>query len=148
MSSPSLHVVFPVEDWPGWSIPSLDMRLESEETTTTTTAILSGQRNSATISVDSEVHSDYSCDSPIFLSRSAKRALKFAMRTDLLDDLRREAFVYDEPLLELQGQSIPRCFGLFTGTSPDSGEEIGCLVLELCEGCIDTPFDKLGVNIR
>lgn len=111
-------------------------------------------RKSITVSVDSEAHSDYSCDSPVFrasLVESSKQetsvALKFAMREDLIPYLAEEAGVYTGALEPLQGRAIPYCYGLYVGSGED-GQSIACLVLEHWGECLHQPFDKLSLDIR
>lgn len=111
-------------------------------------------RKSITVSVDSEAHSDYSSDSPVFRAsfvESSKQgttvALKFAMREDLIPYLAEEAGVYTGALEPLQGSAIPHCYGLYVG-SGEEGQSIACLVLEHWGECLRQSFDKLSLDIR
>ena len=43
-----------------------------------------------------------------------------------------EAKLYDTVLMPLQGEDVPRCLGLFSGTSSLTRKPIACLLFEYC----------------
>ncbi|KAF5365116.1 hypothetical protein D9758_011024 [Tetrapyrgos nigripes] len=175
----ALRVNFP-QNWPGWHVSeyilneSLDKESFSLSQDENTPALINA-------TVDSEMHSDYCSDSPVFrgfirdadctkllesdsywlpktnptsassspLSSPAAISvvLKFAMREDLVEDLAQEAAVYFGPLKSLQGKSIPRCFGFYTGAGVE-GQEIACLVLECWGEVLSEPFAMLSLDVR
>ncbi|KAJ7176468.1 hypothetical protein C8R46DRAFT_1346512 [Mycena filopes] len=59
-------------------------------------------------------------------------ALKFAHGEEELEDLQREAGLYEQELKGLQGTVVPKCYGLYT--TKIQGTPLGCLLLEYCAG--------------
>ncbi|KAF8176313.1 hypothetical protein BJ912DRAFT_1063980 [Pholiota molesta] len=57
--------------------------------------------------------------------------LKYSRNLQALASLEREYSFYAQQLASLQGSVIPKCFGLFKGTSCNL--TLGCLVLEHCQ---------------
>ncbi|KIY43145.1 hypothetical protein FISHEDRAFT_78798 [Fistulina hepatica ATCC 64428] len=128
--------------------------------------------------VASEVRNDYSSDSPVFFAsivstsdsadtagfierqnasrnvetevdRSQALILKFALRSDLIEDLYQEYLVYTSLLSSVQGIYVPRCLGLFVGQLPDDdGRDAACLVTDWGGNCIDIPFQDVPTDIR
>lgn len=144
----TLRVKFP-GTWPGWHIPEYTLTAVQHPLPTSDSA-----RKAITVSVDSEPHSDYSSDSPVFraslLTGSPKRptvALKFALREDLIPDLEEEAAIYTGALEPLQGITVPHCYGLYVGEG-EGGEPVACLVLEYWGECIRQPFEQLPLEVR
>ncbi|KAJ8480843.1 hypothetical protein ONZ45_g15515 [Pleurotus djamor] len=78
--------------------------------------------------------------------------LKFALRADLIPDLVAESFVYQGPLLGLQGKSIPRSYGLFENAPDENNDDgqraVACLVLEDWGECLKVPFAALDMPLR
>ncbi|KAJ7271884.1 hypothetical protein B0H12DRAFT_1091868 [Mycena haematopus] len=144
MSFPmTLRVKFPTAQWPGWHVPEFSL----------TSLIPSPASSPITVSVDPESHSDYSSDSPVFraslegCSEAPAFALKFAMREDLVLGLEEESRIYCNALQTLQGTTIPRCFGIYTGIG-EAGQQIACLVLEYWGECLQQPFPVLPLDLK
>ena len=68
-------------------------------------------------------------------------AVKWVRGKRAIMSLRREAEMYDGPLIPLQGQVVPIFGGLFTVTTQD-GCDIGCSILEWCPDNDHTTFEK------
>lgn len=58
--------------------------------------------------------------------------LKFAVGQEDVQKLKHEAQFYQHELRQLAGDAVPKCYGFFTGMARD--KELGCLVLDLCNG--------------
>jgi len=144
MNNPTtLRVKFP--QWPGWHVSEFSL----------TSLIPPSSHDSAqkiTVSVDPESRSDYSSDSPVFRAsiegtEAPVFALKFAMREDLVDGLEEESRIYHDALQTLQGTTVPRSYGLFTGMG-EEGQQIACLVLEHWGDCLQQPFPLLPLDLK
>ncbi|THU80253.1 hypothetical protein K435DRAFT_784150 [Dendrothele bispora CBS 962.96] len=178
----ALRVQFP-QNWPGWRVPEYFLNESSDVDISSSRREQHGKQIVVTTTVESEMHSDYCSDSPVFrgyirdadckkllssyalppmptttAASSAKTtcptssasipvALKFAMREDLMEDLAQEAAVYLGPLKSLQGKTIPRCFGFYTGLG-EEGQEIACLMLEYWGEGLRTSFSALPLDLR
>jgi hypothetical protein len=65
--------------------------------------------------------------------------LKLARGEDEVVHLSREASFYRNELAKLSGIAVPRMYGFFTCFHDDA--TVGCLLLELCTGPKDLPYD-------
>lgn len=148
----TLCVKFP-GTWPGWHVEELFLHRSPSSGSCSSNY---PSKTITVVSVDSEPHSDYNSDCPVFRaavvdgsdkSTATAVALKFAMREDFIDDLDKEARLYAGALQPLQGTVIPRCYGLYTGAG-EEGQSIACLVLEHCGECIQQPFQYLPLSVR
>lgn len=74
-----------------------------------------------------------------------KVAIKIAYNNEL-SNLQKEANFYGKELLGLQGTVVPRCLGFFRGQD-EMGGFIGCLILEYCQGTIETDMAEFGYGL-
>jgi len=58
--------------------------------------------------------------------------IKFSKRSHPVEDLQKEADVYQNELYDLQGICVPRFHGFFRGGSPDADSAAGCIILDYC----------------
>ncbi|KIM43764.1 hypothetical protein M413DRAFT_443666 [Hebeloma cylindrosporum] len=151
----TLHIRFP-DVWPGWNIHECNLTPLVDPETPFHKARRDGCPGLITVDVDPKALSDYYSDSPVFrgLLHSSENpaedvtvVLKFAMREDLVDDLIDEDHMYAGPLEPLQGSTVPRCYGAYSGMT-DEGQLVGCLMLEDWGEVLEKPFRQLPMDLR
>ncbi|KAE9390943.1 hypothetical protein BT96DRAFT_323142 [Gymnopus androsaceus JB14] len=172
MPPQALRIQFPHEQWPGWHITELNLQSVSLQPSSGNPNL--SKISQLAVGVDPETCTDYSSDSPVFRGTILKAesisvtnghvgapsfspfynsgtmpslALKFALREDLVDDLAQEAEVYEGALRPVQGITVPRCYGFFTGVGSE-GQQIACLALEFWGESLQQPFKMLSIDIR
>ncbi|KAJ7198827.1 hypothetical protein GGX14DRAFT_373805 [Mycena pura] len=59
-------------------------------------------------------------------------AAKIARGKEEVEDMEREAGLYEHQLKDLQGTIVPTCYGFYTAKV--NGQSLGCLLLEYCSG--------------
>lgn len=68
-------------------------------------------------------------------------AVKWVRGQYAIDKLRYEAALYTEELLPLQGDVVPKFYGIFAANI--DGVAVGCLVLEWCKGMYLSSMEEL-----
>lgn len=140
----TLHVHFP-SHWKGWNTEPFVLTSDDVVPNTTTDAL--------NVRVEYAHSADYYCDSPVFKawatmdSQVTAVALKFALRDDFIDDLKKEAVVYNNLLVQLQGTVVPKYYGFYTGLDED-GQPVACLMLEHYGECLQRQFEDLPLDTR
>lgn len=74
-------------------------------------------------------------------------ALKVVEGEDAIALLEREARIYATALLQLQGQVVPHCYGMYA-SAPGSGQRRACLMLEHCGQSRDVDDTPLSIDER
>ncbi|KAF8067876.1 hypothetical protein FPV67DRAFT_1494039 [Lyophyllum atratum] len=94
-------------------------------------------------------HNDHSTVYAAILTHDNSRVvLKLSLGWESLEDLKREANHYELQLKDVQGDIVPRYYGMYEGTcTSHSSRKIGCLVLEYCGKHViglfrDLPLDE------
>lgn len=139
----TIHIHFP-SHWKGWNVPKFTLSSDATDL---------GLATALNVRVEYAHSEDYHSDSPVFMawatmgSEVQAVALKFALRDDFVDDLRKEAVTYSSVLEPLQGTVVPRFYGLYTGFDGD-GQAVACLMLERYGECLQHHFEELSLDTR
>jgi len=150
-----LHIHFP-SSWLGWDVPHISLScVPNSFTTHPLLKLLPTERRSSangiSVTVDPSFKTDYHSDAPVFRGTvdgtSYHVILKFSRRQSFVDALVDEAGVYVGPLAQMQGSSVPKCHGLYTGET-EEGDVAACLVLECWGQVLQKPFRLLPVPTR
>ncbi|KAG7095578.1 hypothetical protein E1B28_006311 [Marasmius oreades] len=144
----TLRVQFPHTQWPGWHVSEYLLNSSPDSSRDL-------EAPSMFVAIDPDAETDYCSDSPVFRASvidpvkagEGQLVLKFAFRDDFASYLAQEAQAYNTVLEPLQGTTVPRCYGFFTGVG-EEGQQIACLVLEYWGQNLCQPFCMLSLDLR